>query len=463
MSAPDIDDEIIGQFSALAGDAHLTIVLGAGASAPSGLPEWDDFATRLATSSGLVATEDVARVLLNKQDHTIILEAAHALAGERWPQLLGAALFGHGALPPLPSPLHLAAASHLAEMPHATTLATLNFDTLLEEAVLTTGGGVVVGWDGEDEPGVPTVHHLHGVVFPNDAIGPIVGYRDYAELVSNPDAWQRRFLSAALHRGPVLLAGTSYRDPDIRHWLHVILRDEALSHTAMVTIVREGLGLDRDAFEAIKRALAAEWEAIGLTALTMQDLTDVAIVIRELQFVGTPGYQSPRDRARGTWTTHHKAFRALQHDYAQSLARDAARIATTLKVAAHRATLWLADGDGKLARWATDGHEYATVQHLKRVPTGHDSFWIAGEAIAAEEVKLKDVDRQPGVSPTWRSVLAIPIFVGDGRLPDIATAVVTFGLDEGASRLLDQDDDWSSLVEQLSTEWGARINAVSFA
>ncbi|WP_206448085.1 SIR2 family protein [Agrococcus sp. KRD186] len=462
MSAPDIDAEAVDRFAALGGDAHLTIVLGAGASAPSGLPQWDEFATRLATLSGLVTTEENARILLSKQDHTIVLEAARVFAGDRWPQLLGTALFGDGTSDPVPSPLHLAAAGHHAQLPDSTTLATLNFDTLLEDAVLTSGDGVVVGCDGVDEPGVPTVHHLHGVVFDDDAISPIVGYRDYAELVSDEHAWQRRFLSAALQRGPILLAGTSYRDPDIRHWLHVILRDERPPHTALVTIAREGLGLDRETFNAIEQALTAEWQSIGLSALTMQDLADVAIVIRELQFAGSPGYRAPRERARQVWSSHEQQFLEVQLQYSQALAEDTKRIASALHVDVHRATLWLADGHGKLARWSTEGHQYMTAENLKRIPTGHDSLWIAGEAIAAEEVKLKGVHRQTGVSPTWQSVLAIPIFVGDGRLPEIAAAVATFGLDGDAAPLLDVEDDWSSVVEQLSGEWGTRLNRVSF-
>lgn len=78
MSAPDIDRIVMESFAALAGDAHLTVVLGAGASAPSGLPTWDEFSTRLAVLSGLVETMEAAEVLLGKQDPTIVLEAVNA-------------------------------------------------------------------------------------------------------------------------------------------------------------------------------------------------------------------------------------------------------------------------------------------------------------------------------------------------------------------------------------------------
>lgn len=348
-------------------------------------------------------------------------------------------------------------------MPATTTLATLNFDTLLESAVLSTGApAVVIDADGETDPHAPTVHHLHGAVFNGEAYETVVGYRDFAELVANEDAWQKAFLSDALERGPLLLAGTSYRDPDIRHWLHLIMRDEQPVHPAIVTIVREGLGLDRDSFSAIEDALLAEWEAVGLSALPMQDVADAAVVIRELRHIGSEGYLSPQERSQAIWRAHSTRFSELQETYSRALAADGDQMSTALGSTVHRATLWLADGRGKLARWATEGGNFAGVRGLKRVPTGHDSPWIAGEALASEDVKLKDIERDHRVSPTWRSVLAIPIFVGDERLPDVATATVTFGLGQTSSSILSRQDDWRETVEGLSSAWGSRIRDVAY-
>ena len=450
-------------FAALAGDAHLTVVLGAGASAPSGLPTWDEFATRLAVLSGLVATSDAAEVLLRKQDPTIVLEAAHARSGTNWAKFLSEALYGVPASDADPSPLHLAAAGHYVALPEATTLATLNFDDLLESAVLSTGLPlVVIDTEGQEGPGVPTIHHLHGAVHDGHEYSAVVGYNDFAELVADPHAWQREFLSSALARGPLLLAGTSYRDPDIRHWLHLIVRDEKPGFRALVTIVREGLGLGRDTFDGIDGALASEWESIGLQALTLHDLADVALVIRELRYAGSESYLPPAERARHVWDAHTRRFSALQREYVAQLEADAEVIATALGSAAHRATFWLANARGKLARWASTGTYYTGVRSLKLVPTGHDSPWIAGEAIGSEEVKIKDVERTTGISPTWRSVLAVPVFASDGEHPDFATGVLTFGLTQTASALVARQNEWAEAVTTLSTAWGTRINSVAF-
>lgn len=227
------------RFAPLTGDAHLTILLGAGASAPSGLPNWDQFARRVAVLSGLVGNESAASILLSHQDQTIVLEAARARSGERWGKLLNDALYSGLSADPTPSPLHLAAVGHYLAAPATTTLSTLNFDTLLESAVSDTGEPVVVSFGGGTRDALPTVHHLHGAIYGEVAYNTVVGFRDYAELVADEKAWQRQFLSDALARGPLLLAGTSYRDPDIRHWLHLIIRDENPKHPALVTIVRE--------------------------------------------------------------------------------------------------------------------------------------------------------------------------------------------------------------------------------
>lgn len=463
MSAPDIDQSVMDQFSALTGDAELTILLGAGASAPSGLPTWDEFATRVLVTCGLVKNEKAAAILLKRQDPTIALEAAHSRACNSWHKKLLDALYGELPEEPRPSPVHLAAAGHFLAQPRTTTLATLNFDTLLEVALVDEGTpSVSVGVGQHQRGATPCVHHLHGVVYEGGVMEPVVGYRDFAELVANQDAWQRKFLNESLSKGPLLLAGTSYRDPDIRHWLHQALRESPRPHPALVTIVREGLELERAEFESVKEALAEEWESIGLSALIMHDLADVASVIRELRYLGLPGYRSPKQRSVEVWRRHSLLFDEMQPSLSQSLLRDTEAVAETLGVNAHQGTLWLARGNGKLARFATASTRFESARHLKSVPTGHDSPWIAGEAIGTEEVKLRDVDRERGVTPPWRSVLAIPIFVGDKRTPDFATAVITFGLASTAAKLDARQDDWSSIARELSSSWGAKLSAVAF-
>lgn len=463
MSAPDITPETLRHFSSLAGEPELTLLLGAGASASVGLPDWDTFAARVAVASKVVPTEDIARQLLAKQDPTIVLEAARKKSGDRWERILRTTLYGDPPRHPEPSSLHLAAVKHFSAAPKRTTLATLNFDTLLEIQLLDEGAPTVVAaTDGDTGGGHPTVHHLHGVIDLSRATDPVVTFRDYADLLADSRAWQHDFLSKALARGPLLFAGTSYRDPDIRQWLHLVMRDESPAHPAIVTIVREGLRVDRESFATLESALSLEWEAIGLHALTLHDLADVASVIRELRHMGAGGYRAPSERAARVWQAHARHRRALQGTYARALAADARSIGKAIGASAHRATLWLADARGRLARWATEGTRYDGLRGLKRVPAGFDSPWIAGEALGWEHVLLRDVPREQRVHPTWKSVLAVPIFVDDTRLPYFASAVVTVGLSESATAALANQDTWHPTVAEIGNTWGTRLSAVAF-
>lgn len=454
------------RFANLSGNPHLTLLLGAGASAPSGLPTWDEFAIRIAVESGLVASRRAAKILLEKQDQTILLEAAKQKSGNEWDALLFRSLLGDlddGTLSP--SSLHFAAAGHYLANPATTTLGTLNYDTLLEDALLNaTQSSVRIGLDaGRPMSSEPTVYHLHGALIDGTAYDPIVTFSDYAELVQDEYAWQFTFLTDALSRGPLILAGTSYRDPDIRQWMHEILREDAVPFGALVTIVREGLGLSRDDFGLIKDALVTEWESIGMTAVPMEDLADVARVVRELNYVGKPDYETPSARAKRVWRAHEVRFQELQREYAKLLGKSTRALEGVLGTPAHRATLWLANGEGQIARWATGETAYLSMDVLKLVPTGHDSTWIAGEALAAEEVKLKEHRREGRVQPTWRSVLALPITVGDGVHPDFATAVLTFGLDEKVGKIVEATEHWAPVAEDLISTWRATLSGVAFS
>ena len=319
-----------------------------------------------------------------------------------------------------------------------------------------------IGNEGEEPKGFFTVHHLHGALHDNRALNPIVCFRDYAELLDDRHAWQRKFLSRALDRGPMLLAGTTFRDPDIRQWLHLILTEDKPDYRPLVTIARESLGLDKKSFVKIKQALEDQWDSIGIKALLLQDLTDVALIIRELKYLNEPGYRSPQERATIVVRKHNKSFERLQGIYSQELTRAALKISQQTNNKALRATLWLANGRGKLVRWSTESTRYLSPKHLKTVPTGHDSPWIAGEAIGTEVPKIKNIPRDHSVRPKWKSVLAIPINAGDGRSPDFSTGVLTFGMKSSAESTLGNNSDLKVVITELGDEWSARLSEVAF-
>lgn len=462
MSHPDISDEYLAPFRAIAKDSHLTILLGAGASVPSGLPSWEELAVILAVRSKLVDDVQGAHLLLSApgQDLSFVMQAVRANAGEEWLDFLIEALEDKTG----PSELHFAAVAHYLHDSSRTTLATLNFDVLLERAA----------WaelldSGEEEPRVSIfeeevsashgvgIYHLHGHAFHRSVGDVVAGFDDYMTLMTAESPWQKDFLEGALRRGSLLLAGTSYNDPDIRYWLHQALKNGKNRENAIVVIAREGMkgagtdiSISKESFEGIKNALTVEWQSIGIRPIFVSDYSDVAQIVTELRKLEEVGYQSPQNVARSLLEAHVKSLHLHQPKYEERLARNALELKRKLKDAPiHRPTLWLADGEGFLVRWASKGGHYTDLSEMKRIPTGHDSGWIAGEALSSTGFRTKAVAIEKKSRPAWKSIIAIPVQVRQVNL-----AVVTFGVDRKEDFLKEKYELWREVAEEMAQEWG---------
>ena len=99
---------------------------------------------------------------------------------------------------------------------------------------------------------------------------------------------------------------------------------------------------------------------------------------------------------------------------------------------------------------------------MKRVPIGHDSSWIAGKAMGSEKAEVIDITKDFSTSPRWRSALAIPIIVSDGRFPSFTTAVLTVGLDSPAIAVWEAQSTWEPLAREISQTWGTRLSDIAF-
>ncbi|MEE6282926.1 SIR2 family protein [Georgenia sp. MJ170] len=455
MSAPDLTAEMMRNFRGSGAEKFTTILLGAGASTSSGLPDWDEFAARLLVTSGSVTTSEAARVLVAHQDPLLVAEAAHAAAGDRWNRVLQRSLY-EGVETLDPSPLHLAAAGHLLTGdPADSRLVTLNFDVLLEQAIEMDGGRAQARVDGETTDSAYEVHHLHGIITPSKAEQVVLRLTDFTDLLSSAHSWQLDYLQESIDKGALVIAGTSYRDPDLRQWLQAILPGRPDGHAAVVLLARQGFSLTKDQFQAVQHALVSQWEAIGMRPVLLEDHADAAQIIRELRHVNTPGYVAPQERARTIWRSHTDRFLRLQTEYADLLAGDADVLRDALATERMNLTLWLADGEGNLARWATQDRYYRGVTDLRMVETGHDSRWIAGKALASEEILFQDIEG--GSTGRWRSVLALPIPVGHPTWPTMVTGVVSIGLPEHAGDYEDSKFLWGDALLTLGDNWGRRL------
>ncbi|MBW4818433.1 SIR2 family protein [Rhodococcus qingshengii] len=460
MSAPDLTRETMDQFRESGAEAHTTILLGAGASVTSGLPDWDTFATRLLTQSGSVSNTDLARLLVQRQDPLLVVEAARMAFGDRWAQKLRATLF-EGVASIEPSPLHLAAVGHLLSGDRTdTSLVTLNFDTLLEQSITDeTGIPALPAVDGSEADDGYTVHHLHGIITPKEAREVILTLTDFTDLIANGSSWQLEYLRAAVQRGALVIAGTSYRDPDVRQWLRTALQAGS-THAALVLLARQGFRLSKEEFSQVERAFSDQWRAIGIQPVLLQDHSDAAQIIRELRHVHSSSYLAPQERSRAVWDAHYRSFTHLQQEYVNVLSLNAEVMKDALDVEHLNLTLWLADGNGKLARWAAQDRIYRDFFALRTVETGHDSPWIAGQALGADTLLHQDLDERD--TRRWRSVLALPVPVPHPHLPTLSTAVLTIGLPDPAIQYDSSRILWGEPLAEIADDWGTRLSDVAF-
>lgn len=461
MSAPDLTAEIMQKFRESGAEKHLTILLGAGASTSSGLPDWDTFAKRILVQSGTVATEEIARLLLDRQDPLLVVESARLALGENWTRHLRTALYS-GVNRMEPSPLHRAAVGHLlGGEKDETSLVTLNFDPLLEHAIFNETNRVPLSAvDLEPSFDGVAVHHLHGVITPLESAEVILTLTDFVDVIANPNAWQLSYLKDSVERGALIIAGTSYRDPDVRQWLHHALSKKPAEHTALVLLARQGFGLSKQEFSQAQHALSAQWTAIGMDSVLLQDHSDAAQIIHELRHVHDPVYLAPQQRSFMVWKRHEERFDELQAAYSDQLDNDAELLKDALGVDHLNLTLWIADGNGQLARWAAQDRIYRDHSMLRKIDSGHDSEMIAGQALGLDTLLLKDLDWAE--RKQWHSVLANPVLVPHPTLPTFSNAVLTVGLPEPKEAIEHLSLLWSDRLSQISDDWGTRLSAVAF-
>lgn len=467
MSAPELSVSIMNQLRTSGAENHTSILLGAGASTTSGLPSWDELATRLLVGSGAVSTSEAAHLLLSRQDPLIVVEAARVKYANRWLQKVRTALY-EGVASTEFSPLQLATVAHaLGGEPSETTLITLNFDTLLEQALMQAledpeGNNVRSSSDGsESDEHRYKVHHLHGIISPTVIADVVLSLTDFLDLISDAASWQTLLLREAIANGAVIIAGTSYRDPDVRQWLHAALQNAPEEHAAIVLLARQGFSVDKAEFAQLERALSAQWSAVGMRPVLMHDFSDAAQVIRELRHVNADGYLAPQERARLIWKFHVHNFDVLQAAYVEELATDAQAIREILDVDRLNLTLWIADGDGKLARWAAQDRVYQESGGLRMVSTGYDSPWIAGKALAAESLLFQDLPEDH--IRQWKSVLALPLPTPHPTFPTMASAVLTIGLPELARKYEGSKMLWGELLATIGDRWSTRLTEGVFS
>jgi hypothetical protein len=464
VAACELGSEVLDQLFPVATAPHLSVLVGAGASIAAGLPSWDELALRLLSGAGAIDDAATARAYIASQDPTVAAEAARAVC-EDWSTLVRQSLYGD-AEDLYPRALHLAVANLAATRPDAVSLLTVNFDDLLEDAVRDAvaelGRTEQVESRAAASPragsGTHEVQHLHGLL-PKDgsrAAGDLVlTLSDFNNLAATAHPWQASALTEAMSRGPLLLVGTSYRDVDIRQWLHAVrVQLDAHGGNVVALVARESLGLSRREFADVGGALRQQWSAIGIHALLLQDHAEAAQVLRELPAVLSDGYRVPAMRTADFFAQQLDAFSNVQAQHSELLDADRDNLPLGAGLSSDL-TLWLADGSDSLVRWASHDRVYRTPAKLRRVPLGHDSPWAAARAMSQSEVLVQRPERPYSDIRRWRTVVAAPVTAslpgGPNLVVGALSAATTARLDQA------EETEWRTALADLVETWAGRL------
>jgi hypothetical protein len=429
--------------------SKVSLLVGAGASMEAGLPSWNALVDRLllrgATKEQLLPPEDeqAQRLWVKDASRDGPLGAAamvDALAGDERDKWVVEALYGTGgAASFFPGPI----ARQVAELQHAfgdrLRLMTLNYDDLLEQALL--------GVDLEPQPlataehrlleGRIPVFHLHGYLGRHGAEGQIVlSEADYHGMQAGT-AWQDDLMRVALRDSTLIFVGTSLIDPNMLRYLHAVAREPGGEHFAI--FVRQGVyGPNAPAglAEARERGLTRRWEQVGVVPVFVDHYTDVAQVLAEIaQRRGDPGSYRPLPERAAEWVDtivgqliapeDREEFVRSQRVVSQVLresldaAVEAARGLTgeawdeTLAL-----SLWLCDRDGReMTSWFTTDRLHLDPRTIEPLTVDEHSTWVAIRAYC-QGTPLAEAHTPDG--SRWRFVRGTPLTLHSehhGRLP----------------------------------------------
>jgi hypothetical protein len=347
-------------------------------------------------------------------------------------------------------------------------LFTLNFDDLLEQAladaldevgadrgVFSRSAATPRAHRGDHE-----VHHLHGFLpaSPEDEPRDIVlTLSDFNRMGEEARPWQVAALQDSVSRGPLILAGTSYRDGDVRQWLHdVAPKRSGETASVLVILAREALALSRSQFAAVESAVRQQWASLGVQVLLVHEHADAAQVIWELPMIGQDDYQAPAVRTSLLWDRQLDNFTVLQARHAEMLQADLSNHEAVLGRGSHL-TLWFSDGSQHLRRWSSHDRVYRYPDLLRKVPIGYDSPWIVGQALGQNRVLARELPRGLSDTRRWRAVAAAPVIAELPGGPPLAVAVVSAATSDD----LDQEalDNWTTAITDIAQEWGDRLGS----
>jgi hypothetical protein len=412
----------------------LTMIVGAGVSIEADLPSWDSLVERLIRDIADGRLPAAEREQWISEVMAPGLTAAGAVAQSltkpnKFRSRLVNALYGdRRAASYKPAALAQQIAVAKWKLGSDLTLATLNYDCLIESALRERGQGEVLSYvaEGNEPARTAAVYHLHGRLGDGAQTGRVIlSDADYA-YVQAQNEWPERFMASALVNSTCVFIGLSLRDPNIIRWLHRYPGPHP--HTAL--FVRQGsphltLAVRRELELVTKR----RWAAHGVEVVWTNFFGELAQLVHELA-IRRAGTTHPdfRTRARARLGAAKqtlrprgaRAFRAAQLGLSDLLdemittVREAAE-SDGVDLGAERLglSLWAVDHEqGTLWHWGSADRYLKRRQEMRSVELAYDSQWVAVQAVSRGAPVTLDPDLY---SSRWGLIRGIPVIYDRGR------------------------------------------------
>jgi SIR2-like protein len=428
-------DEAIEAIAGHEGD--ITMFVGAGVSAESELPSWDELVRALLTGADLGDE-------LSDEDRELWIQAtieqgplaAAAIARAHHPDELAFRQALRDALydgrPPgdyLPGALATQIALLKRQLGPRLRLVTANYDGLLEAALSRAELRPVSYVRNRREPDHgAAVWHLHGRLMRNAAdtewvkVGRLVLTEgDYAD--STHSKWPEEFVAQCLEESLCVFVGLSMTDPNFIRWLYRYKNTEC-KHLAV--FVRQASAAANDAVRSsLEGSAAARWERAGVRPIWTNYFGEVAQFVHEVGLrnaksapIGFPDRAARcLETARTTlMPTDPRPFVEAQEDLSRWLLQQIDEVkaaAKELKVRLDNEDLglglWVANHAKGIAElWGTSEQVWLDPRAIEARPMHVDSRWVGVLAI----MQGVAVEQDPAVYTTrWRFIRGIPIVV----------------------------------------------------
>lgn len=450
----------------------ITLFVGAGASIEAQLPSWVALVRRLLDEVALPKSVDRAdwEAALLESGPTSAAALIQAQVRDRFPRWVYRALYADKRSRVFrPGALAEQIAYWSAEFPDAVSLVTVNYDDLLEKALIAHGlSPQPITRDGEGvRTGHTPVYHLHGYLTDDDPEAEVVlSEDDYARFPVG-ECWQDQLMASLLEDTMCVFVGLSFTDPNLLRWLHGASSNGDPKHIALFSR-QSSPRLSAGVRGQLEAATTERWLAANVEAVFTDFFGEQAQILHEAALRRSMAGLDPFERRSADAQRRAESFFGLEEDFAasQQVASDWLRelldaVRTMLRAPGKRLHerlglgLWVADhAEGQLTCLGVSDRAHTDQSTVVPVSMELVSNWVSVETVTNGSPRFQD----PGIyASRWGYVRGLPLVLDKGRRGRTLVGAITLTSTNPRARSVfaRAGDSVLDAIDDLLTDYGS--------